>query len=102
MVPELTARYPRAQKCLAQNFFRKWENFLQQYSRADSFQPLHDLAHLLVGRCDTNRCTWSRATFPDTISRVLRLAISGYKLQGLSYVRKQCVYREWLLQINRP
>ena len=36
MVPELTARYPRAQKCRPQNFFLRSSKLLKEYSGAYS------------------------------------------------------------------
>lgn len=49
IVPELTARYPLAQKCRPQNFFRRCGYGFPEYPRADPFQPLHDLTDILVG-----------------------------------------------------
>lgn len=49
IVPELTARYPLAQKCRPQNFFRRCEYGFPEYPRADPLQPLHDLTDILVG-----------------------------------------------------
>jgi hypothetical protein len=48
MVPELTPRFPLAQKCRPQNFLRKWGNSCSS-TRELIPQPLHDPAHPLVG-----------------------------------------------------
>jgi hypothetical protein len=55
MVPELTAKYPRAQKCFPQNFFRSSGN------SCNSTRELIPFNHCMIrltcwfGRYDTNR-----------------------------------------------
>ena len=48
VVPELTAKDPRAQKCRLQNFLLQVRKLLQPHPRAYPLKPLHDLAYLLM------------------------------------------------------
>jgi hypothetical protein len=45
MPPELTARYPRAQRCLPQNYFLKWGN---SDSKIYELMPLSYCTILLI------------------------------------------------------
>jgi hypothetical protein len=75
MVPELTARYPRAQKCRPQNLFRRCGN-----SCINTLE-LIPLSHCMIwltswlGRYERNTCTWSRDTLPEIISSSCSAAI---------------------------
>ena len=66
--PELTARYPLAQKWRPQNLLRRCGN------SCSSTRELIPLSHCIIwltswlGRYPTKTCTWSRATFPEMIS----------------------------------
>src|SRR6476620_7847027 len=70
--PELTARYPLAQKWRPQNLLRRCGN------SCSSTRELIPLSHCIIwltswlGRYPTKTCTWSRATFPEMISNSAR------------------------------
>jgi hypothetical protein len=49
IVPDVTAKYPLAQRCLPQYCFEVRE-FLEQKARACALEPLYDLADVLVRR----------------------------------------------------
>ena len=79
MFPELTARYPLAQKCRPQNLLRRCGN------SCSSTRELIPLSHCIIwltswlGRYPTKTCTWSRATFPEMISNFGSAAICRIK-----------------------
>jgi hypothetical protein len=75
MVPELTASYPRAHKCRPQNSFRRWANSCSRTRERIPFSHGTIWLTSWVGRYERNRGTWSRATFPDTISSSCSAAI---------------------------
>ena len=74
-VPELTAKYPRAHKCLPQNCLFKCAN---SWSITRELIPLSHCTIWLMfwfGRYETNTCTWSLATFHDSMWTSCSMAI---------------------------
>jgi hypothetical protein len=79
IVPELTAKYPRAQKWRPQNLLRRCGN------SCSKTLELIPLSHCMIwltswlGRYVRNTCTWSRATLPEIISSSCSAAICRIK-----------------------
>ena len=68
ILPELTARYPRAQKCRPQNLLRRCGNSWSSTRELIPFSHCMIWLTFWLGRYPINTCTWSRATFPEIIS----------------------------------
>jgi hypothetical protein len=76
MVPELTARYPRAQNCRHPK--TSCASAAHSWNRTRELIPFsHCMIRLTswLGRYDRNTWMWSRATLPDTFSSSCSAAI---------------------------
>ena len=73
--PDVTARYPRAQRCRPQNCFRITGNSCINTWELTPLSCCIIWLILCVGRYDTNIWTWSVAILPEMISRSFSAAI---------------------------
>ena len=75
IVPELTARYPRAQKCRPQNLLRRCGNSWNKTRELIPFNHCMIRLTSWLGRYERNTWTWSLATLPEMISSSCSAAI---------------------------
>ena len=91
IVPEETAKYPRAHKCLPQNFFRM-RKLLQQHPGAYPLDPLHNRADVLV-----------RPIGQEHMNMILRhLPRQNHKLVFPCYLPDQISHSKCDLSVSTP